>query len=391
LRDRSIRSLASLQHSASSSRVLNLMHVHKLVGHQPEHRSKPMFQNSLLNRAIFVKHRLRENEIELFDSYRTSATKILLPIDGRDLKLGGRSAFIGQRGYEQLLAALMGDAGFEGITDRKTLQVLDRIPSLDPFLLREQLRRHGLAPAACYFDISEGDAKRMFGFMNHELKALVALSMGGADSFAAQTGVLVQKILSNAAPEDMEPLRLVLRLDRSDFLEGLFCWKGFLYYKWRLDELMVGLPRLLTEIGGVQAKGPTEAAVRHYLGEARERIARAIKAYCRAVEEAIQVYDEAYRKLTEHGDPLAFREFLLEAPTMFINLGERLGVLDHVASFWTLRFRTAAGAGGHLTPEELMDIFVDFEDSLGLSQHGYTSLGWGAADRLESTRHILVS
>jgi hypothetical protein len=227
--------------------------------------------------------------------------------------------------------------------------------------------------------------------MNGELQALVALSMGSDEMFAAQTGVLVQKILSNAAPEDMEPLRLVLRLDRSDFLEGLFCWKGFLYYKWRLNELLSGLPRLLTEIGGVQPRGPADAAVRHYLAEARERICKAIKSYCRAVEEAIHVYDDAYGKLTARGDPLAFREFLLEAPTMFINLGERLGVLDHVSSFWALRFRSGANGGGQLTPGELMDIFIDFEDSLGLSQNGVTTKSWGAAERLESTRRLLVS
>jgi hypothetical protein len=383
LRDRSIRSLAGLQSTGSSSRVLNLARLHQLSGDDPDYRARPLFKNPILNRALYVKHRLRENEIELFETYRTSATKILLPLDGEDLRSGGQSAFIGQRGYEKLLAQLVGDEGFEFQADRKVLEVLDRIPSLDPFLLREHLRRYGFAPAACYFDITPGDAKRMFAFMNKELSALVKLSMGGSsDAFAVSTGVLVQKILSNAAPEDMEPLRLVLRLDRSDFLEGLFCWKGFLYYKWRLVELVSGLPRLLHEIAGVQARGFAEPAVRAYVDESRGRIVRAIRTFVRAVEDALKVYDDAYIKLTGAGDPVAFREFLLEAPTMFVNLGERLGALDHVASFWSLRFRTLANGPGLLLFEELMDIFMDFEDSLGVSQNGFTMQSWGSFDRL---------
>lgn len=378
LRDRSIRSLAGLQNSGSSSRVLNLMRLHKLSSDAPEYRAQPMFRNPVLNRALFVKHRLRENEIELFDNYRTSATKILLPIDGEDLGSGGRSAFIDQRGYESILYNLVGETGSEGLSDRKTLEVLDRIPSLDPFLLREQLRRHSLQPAACYFDISPGDARRMFAFMNVELGALVKLSMGSGDAFSASTGVLVQKILSNAAPEDMEPLRMVLRLDRKDFLEGLFCWKGFLYYKWRMVEIMMEQPRLLSEIAQVMPRGFGEYPVKAYIAEARDRIIKAVRAYCRAVQDAIQVYDDAYAKLTRAGDPGAFREFLLEAPTMFINLGERLGVLDHVSSFWSLRFRGADNTNSALGFDELMDIFVDFEDSLGLSAGGLTAQSWGS-------------
>ena len=366
------------------------MRLQKLSGDTPEYRTQPMFRNPVLNRALFVKHRLRENEIELFDNYRTSATKILLPIDGSDLGSGGRSAFIGQRGYEGILHNLVGETGPEGLNDRKTLEVLDRIPSLDPFLLREQLRRHNLQPAACYFDISPGDAERMFDFMNIELGALVKLSMGEDDGFAASTGVLVQKILSNAAPEDMEPLRMVLRLDRKDFLEGLFCWKGFLYYKWRLVEIVADQPQLLAEISKIKPQGFGEFPVKAYIAEARDRIIRAVRSYCRGVQDSIKVYDDAYGRLTTAGDPVAFREFLLEAPSMFINLGERLGVLDHVFSLSNLRFRGEGSGSSALNYEELMDIFVDFEDSLGLSQGGLTAQSWGATDRIVAPRSVMV-
>ncbi len=64
-------------------------------------------------------------------------------MDRGDLKAGGRWAFVGERGYDSILAQLIGEVGVDGAVDKKTLEALDQIPSFDPFLLREHLRRTG--------------------------------------------------------------------------------------------------------------------------------------------------------------------------------------------------------------------------------------------------------
>jgi hypothetical protein len=364
--DRAFRSLSLLQNSGATSRVLNLHRLQNQYGADAEHRANPFFKDQQLNRAIIVKHRLREAERELFEDYRASATKVILPIDGQDLRSGGRYVFIGQRGYEAILNDLLGE-GLKRMEDRKTLEVLGRIPSFDPFLLREQLRRFDLAPAPSYFDISPGDLKRMFAFIQAELRALVGMSVTTADSrIGASTATLVQKILSNTAVDDMEPLRLVLRLKPEQYVEGVFCWKGFLYYKWRLVELTASVPELIRQIRGATPMGRGDADTKTYIAEAKARIGEAIMANCRSVADLLRIYDEAYERLTQAGEPAAFRDFLLQAPHMFVQLGEQLGVIDHIAGFWAHRFppgRRAAASG-----EELMDILVDFEDSLGMNE-----------------------
>jgi len=371
--DRSIRSLARLQDSGATSRVLNLIRVEQQHGQTDEHRSRPLFRNPQLNKAIYVKHRLRDNERELFSEYRTNATKIILPIDRKDLKSGGRSAFIGQKGYEAILGQLIGDLTLAGLADKKTLEALDQIPSFDPFLLREHLRRFGISPAACYFDLSEGDLRRMVGFLQDELRGLVKLAGAHENQFAASTAVLVQKILSTVANDDMEPLRLTLQLGQDEFMEGLFCWKGFLYYKWKLDEFSRAVPLLLDSIGQVRALDPAEPEVKVYIALARGRIQEAVRSQNRSLRETLQIYDTAYAQLTDHGQPQAFRKFLLDAPRLFISLGEKLGVLDHMASFWALRLEHQRAVHGvsslpaGIPATELADIFVDFETGLGMS------------------------
>jgi hypothetical protein len=185
---------------------------------------------------------------------------------------------------------------------------------------------------------------------------------GVLDSSAA---TLAHKILSNTAVEEMEPLRLTLRLEPDQYLEGVFCWKGFLYYKWKLDELAAGGPALVAQLKEVMPSGKPDPVAAAYVKEARARVVEAIEANRREVEATLGFYDKAYGRLTQAGDPLAFRDFLLQAPAMFLTLGEKLGVIDHIVSFWTYRFPPARLAS--VTAGELMDIFLDFEESLGSS------------------------
>jgi hypothetical protein len=49
----------------------------------------------------------------------------------------------------------------------------------------------------------------------------------------------------------------------------------------------------------------------------------------------------------------------LRAPSPFSALGETLGVIEHIVSFWRFRFPDAAACS--MTPDALEDIFKDFE------------------------------
>ena len=79
--------------------------------------------------------------------------------------------------------------------------------------------------------------------------------------------------------------------------------------------------------------------------------------------QALQVYDDAFRDLTVNSNPIAFRDFLLKAPEMFLTLGEKIGVISHIASFW--RYRFPAGKPPVADLMEAVDILQEFEAGLG--------------------------
>ncbi|MFI4934803.1 MAG: hypothetical protein ACHP7N_09320 [Caulobacterales bacterium] len=367
--DKSVRNLAHLEDSASTARVLNLLRVHKRRGHDPAHTENPFFKNPTLNRAIVLKHRLRRHERDLFMDGRQTATKLIIPIDGQDLRLGGRSVFVDQLNYDSIMENVFGESWMTEPEDRDLLAILDGLPSLDPFLLREQLRRHERHPARCYFEISDADMSRMFKFVEGEIQKLVDLCYGGGAAAAAAEGPQgsrqVSKILSNAVDAETEPLRLTLRLEKHDYQEGVFCWKGFLYYKWTLAEALPGVSRVAEAIAKAKPRGALDTETKAYLEKTRESLRGSILTTLETAKKSLRIYDAAFASLID-GKPQAFREFLLSAPGMFCELGERLGAVSHIVSFWSFRF--PQGRVPVVTGPELMDIFADFESSLSFPE-----------------------
>ncbi|MBV9508705.1 MAG: hypothetical protein JO303_00305 [Caulobacteraceae bacterium] len=370
--DSSVRSLAHLQDSASTARVLNLLRISRRAARDPDYATKPFFQNHLLNRAIILKHRLRRHELELFSDNRQIATKIIIPIDGTDLKLGGWAMMVGQQNFKSTADVMFGGLS---LADEAMLHMLDDLPSLDPFLLREHLRRKQRFPARIYFEISDADIARMVSFVEAEIQKLIDLCYVDGKGATAGSSRLVQKILSITVDADTEPLRLTLRLAKPEYQEGVFCWKGFLYYKWTLAQALPRVRKVIDAIAQARPAGPVDAEDRAYLAKTREELRRSILRICNTAKNSIQVYDNAFERLLG-GQPQAFREFLLEAPSMFVNLGERLGAVNHIVSFWNFRF--PGGKLGRIGAEELIDIFSDFESSLAFNSEigRQTASGW---------------
>jgi len=363
--DRAIRNLAHLRRSASTARVLNLLNIFIDHGHEPDWAEKPLFQTPALNRSLIIKHRLRRDESDGFYLRRQVATKVVIPLDANELKTGGRYVFVGQIGFERMMKEAFGiDADH---VDMRTLELLDRLPSLDPFLLREQLKRGGIEPAACYFSISDADIERMALFVEAEVRPLVTLCIGPDLEAVGSTRRLAGKIMSNDPKDRMEALRETLRLEPDDYQEGVFCWKGFLYYKWILTTLRAEVAAVADAVQTVRPIGKVDRESRAWLDRGRTVLRDRIIQTCDDAARTLAVYDAAYAGLTLDGRPAVFRDFLLDAPRLFARLGDQLGAIQHIVSFWRYRFSPGASL---LSVEELIDIFMDFETGLADQRPG---------------------
>jgi hypothetical protein len=345
---------------SSTSRVLNLSSIAAANGHNPEYASAPLFTSPIVNRAMLLKHRVRSDESYLFADPKSVATKIIVPFDPNDLRCGGRSFFIDQKDFLETLRDVGHYDGPAIERDLRVLNIINKLPSLDPFLLREHLRANAINCADCYISISPADQARMYDYVAGEIRKLISLATGGDKGGNFSTSRLVSALLSNEVDEKLEPLRLTLSMAGEDFREGVFSWRGFLYYKWSMEQLWPEIMRVLREIRTLAPRNAIDSEQRAYLDRSQRNIIQRVRVAGRAVEGMLKIYDEAYADLVRNQAPKMFREFLLSAPQLFIELGENMGAISHIVSFWRYRFSPGRS---RIDAEELSIIYQDFSSS----------------------------
>jgi len=265
--------------------------------------------------------------------------------------------------FEELMSSFLGIDDIHRNRDVDILRVLDGLPSLDPFLVREHLSRHGYRPGACYLKISPFDVQRMIGFANAEIERLVITAFG--KDLIGDAGLkLAGKILANELDKELWPLRTTLRMSDAEFSDGIFSWRGFLYFKWRHSSLQEEMRKVLEGLANYQPSGKADEGMRDFLREVRPRLARRILGAATNVGRTLAIYDQAYRALVDGSNPGPFRRFLLDGPNLFFELGESIGILSHIGSFWAYRLGGGAAGEHRLTLAEYADILIDFDESL---------------------------
>jgi hypothetical protein len=83
-----------------------------------------------------------------------------------------------------------------------------------------------------------------------------------------------------------------------------------------------------------------------------------VRDYGQHISKVLNIYDDSFAGLVASQSPKTFRDFLLSAPYMFLELGEKMGAISHIASFW--RYRFPKDRPSPADAEELITIFQDF-------------------------------
>ncbi len=367
-----IRSLASLDNVISSSRVLNLNNIYKKNRVSSDYRQKPLFSNIQLNRAIILKHRLRPGERAEFTDGRSVATKILFPLDPMEIKLGAQYLFVGQKDFEGRLCEILGERTLNLAGDLVILQLLDSIPSLDAYLLRQFLERGGIRPADCYLENGISDRKAVQQFILNEISTLVQMSFG-LDEYGAKAPALIEELLSPKAAEVTDELRQALQMEKSAYRQGLFFWKAILFYKWQIKKIIPASEKVFREIRRIKPIGLISKSDRIKIEQIRNKVAHRFSLVFSEANDILSIYDESYDDLITNGNITGFREFLVSSSQIFTQLGESYNDISHIVNFW--RFRPKKGHSVAVTLEMLESMLEEL-DSMSYVQA--TNRNWAS-------------
>lgn len=366
-----VRSLTAYVEGSAPGRVLDLHAVARQEAENPAWLSRPMFVHPVLNRAMIVKHTLRnEGDGGPSAEARLDGTKIIFPFDPRDLALGGHVMFVDPGSLAETLADHL-DYGQLSITrDLEVLRLLDRLPTLDPFLVREVLTQRNFQVAPCYFKFRDADQTEMLDFVADELEALAVLCFGEMKKGDERARRMSKLLLADQSSPELQPLQMALRMDAAEFSEAMFAWKGFLYYRWKIRELAPAIKITRREIARAR-RGRTsrwEDDVADLMQTAKANIDTAIVEACIEIRHTLEIYHDAFAAFTGQKDADSFRAFLNTGSTLFVPLGMRIGRLEQVSGFWTHRF--GGHQAGHLTADDILDALRDVLRELATGDEG---------------------
>jgi hypothetical protein len=215
---------------AGSSRVFNCNHAAKaiLAAPVPDGKDPPamLFKSAQLNQCVFIKevHMDRRNSREA-----PVGTKAYFPYNREDVYEGGRSAFIGRSNFVPALNDYLGihpKSGDGFAHDMQILELLDELPSLDGFLLRDALTSRGWLVDDRFFDITGEEWERVRTFIRGKLEPIVRVAMPGNATHTERTDYFVQKIWEASDLEALAPFVVALRLPNEHALEIFKSWKG---------------------------------------------------------------------------------------------------------------------------------------------------------------------
>ena len=322
----------------------------------PDYHERPLFVHPILNRAIIAKQNVRPGEETRSRPQRIDQTKVIFPFDAADLELGGHCLFIDRKTLPHVLGDYLDYAALPVDRDLEVLGLLDALPTLDPFLLRECLAQRGIDVAPCYFQFHADDQGDMLAFVAKELSALVALCFGEVAHQDERARRMSSLLLADQNNPELLPLREALRMGPAEFADAVFAWKGFLYYRWKTRSLAPALRTARRGISQIPLRGYDDDIAQLIRG-AKQAIDKAIIGICVDVRETLRVYDRAFSALTDNENPEAFRAFLHSGSKMFVDVGVRVGRLEQVVTFWAERFGPRNGTA--MSPDHQLDALRD--------------------------------
>ncbi len=363
------RNMANIKDRPSSARILNLLYktprILESLGDGEEF--SPFFNNEMLNQGIFLKHRLRQEEMEVFDGTRSVGTKIFVAFNNNRLEEGGKFIFVDERGADEVFHEHFGmdrhEDPEEVIRDILLLRILDTLPSLDPFLIRERMRLEGYQPHVSYFDLDRAEYMQIRNFVQREFTPLAELAYGDGATSSQQIDRLVDKMWDSRDIEAIRPLINSLQLKPEEAPEVLFAWKGFIYYKSNLGVVKQQFEGFQNRVRNLQVIHFPNRDIEMQIEDMRQTTLLGMKRELVEIQKTISKYDIAYKTgLLRERNPQRFRSFLDEAPQIFYDLGASIAAIKHAVSFWDYRFSIRKNK--ECDAEEFLDIMNDFRKGL---------------------------
>ncbi|HUH83996.1 MAG TPA: hypothetical protein VLX85_05270 [Stellaceae bacterium] len=320
---------------AGSSRVFNCNALtRKLVAKDPA--AQRFFRNPPLNGCVLIKDAVPESERK-GPRCPPVGTKLYFPFNEHDIYEGGRTIFL----HDPLLARSIVDSFGQTVElskealaeDLRVLGVLDELPSLDPFLMKDALQRAQIAVNNAYFEISPEQWKEIEIFILQRFEPLVKAAFPDAMASDEKARRFVETIWEAKDIAALAPLIEAFRLPPNKALEIFAAWKGINFYAFQYSRVQPKLIDMAKWLKSVEIPvGALPHDERAKLLAVVETVPGQLRREWQTVETILRDYTDAYDQMFSHRqDATQLTAFLRNCGKRYWDLGSGLGKLNHAA------------------------------------------------------------
>jgi hypothetical protein len=316
-----------------SPRVLNVnVMSHKILGKDPT--AKPFFRNKALNNLVLIKDTLPPDMRRL--AATAIGTKLYFPFNEHNIYEGGRTIFAGDKNLEPALLEHFGQGALERSAldfDMRIIKVLDRLPSLDPFLLKDVFLNEKIDVNDAYFEVSKEIWQEIEHFI---LEPLVKAAFPDAMTSDEKARILIEKLWEARDLEALNPLITAFRLPKGEALEIFSAWKGIIFYSFQYERSKSTFVNLLTWLKAVQFPPVAMSAeerkdLKGGLAQAQDQL----RAEWQKVDAILKEYQDCYDKMFKtKTSSTEFVNFLKKSGKLYWELGNSLGKIGHGTYCW---------------------------------------------------------
>jgi hypothetical protein len=369
--------------NSGATRILNAAGITKsMMEKAAEEGGDPqfLFGSRGLNRVVFIKK--PKDRSAAADFYEESArakkqkgaeapqsqivTMIYSPFDFDDIPGGGTSFEMGSSQQDAMLQQAVGfNPNGDADTverDLKVLGMLEELPSLDPFLLKDKMLAEGVEVDATYFDISEEEFQAIKNYILKKFEPITRKVVGSDTEQARKhSEEFIMKLWEGRDLSYLAPITQVFNLDPSHASDIYYAWKGLSYYEFNYKK---DLTTLLTFADWLQNKSqpahyvPPEEAVE--LQSLSRQVAVKFARHLEQSSKILRSYNDAYEELfVREGDSKRFVAILQRSNDLFLKTSASISALNHAVAVWSMQ--TVKKNREKLNADELRPLLMTLE------------------------------
>ncbi len=319
-----------------SPRVFNCNVItRQIVAANPE--APVFFRNKPMNRLVLIKDAVPESEWRPGDP--SIGTKLYFPFNEKDIYEGGRTIFMHDKHVERAFADNFGEGALKPdalAEDIRILKALDKLPSLDPFLMKDTLKNQGFEVNPTYFEVGKELWDQIETYILQSFEPLVQAAFPDALASDEKARLLVQKIWEGRDLDTLRPLAMAFQLPKGEELEIFAAWKGINFYSFQFERAKPLMLDFMTWLKDVQIPvGTLSSTERAEFKAQMENAKNQLRAEWQLADSIIKNYVNSYDKLFRKKEGSAdFLAFLKNSNKLYWQIGNALGKTGHASYCW---------------------------------------------------------